>query len=122
MVAFQVNFQVNPYIAVAISTGLTTISLIVVTLLYYMLKSRINRYSDIYLSGEPESVVSMLTPSIMALYWGFIKRFAKTLYNVLIIRVHTGSLHDWYKFISSWFSLLILISIVVFTALLLTGS
>jgi len=117
----MVTLEVDPYIAVTISAGLVALLLAVITLLYYTLKSRVNRYSDLYLSGEPESVVSMLSPSIMALYWGFMRRFARSLYSVLVSRVHTGSLHDWYKFISSWFSLLLLASVIAFTVLLLLG-
>jgi len=115
------TLQVTPYEAVAISAGVVALLLLVAVVLYYALKSRITRISDVYLSGEPESVVSTLSPSVAALYWGFMKRFARSIFNTLTSRVHTGSLHDWYKFISSWLGVLILISVVIFTVILLTG-
>ncbi len=121
MITGSVNLQISPYEAVTISTGVVALLLVVTLVLYYTLKSRTIRVSDVYLSGEPESVVSRLSPSVVALYWGFMRRFAKSIYNMLISRVHTGSLHDWYKFISSWFGVLILISVVVFTVLKLAG-
>jgi hypothetical protein len=117
----MVTLKVDPYIAVAISIGAVALLLAITLLLYYMLKSRITRVSDVYLSGEPESVVSSISPSIASLYWGFIRRFARSIFNILVTKVHTGSLHDWYKFISSWYGILLLISIVVFTTLMLIG-
>ncbi|MFZ8782979.1 MAG: sodium:proton antiporter [Desulfurococcaceae archaeon] len=117
----MVTWQVSPYEAVTISAGVVALLLVVVTALYYSLKSRTTRISDVYLSGEPESVVSQLSVGVAALYWGFMKRFARVVFSTLTTRVHTGSLHDWYKFISSWFSLLLLISIVVFTVFLVIG-
>ncbi len=117
----MVTLEVDPYMAVAISIGVVALLLVITLLLYYMLKSRTIRISEVYLSGESESVVSMISPSVASLYWGFIKRFAKSIFNVLVTKVHTGSLHDWYKFISSWYGILLLISIVVFTTLMLIG-
>jgi len=117
----MVTLEVDPYMAVAISIGVVALLLVITLLLYYMLKSRTIRVSEVYLSGEPESVVSMISPSVASLYWGFIKRFARSIFNVLITKVHTGSLHDWYKFISSWYGILLMISIVVFTTLMLIG-
>jgi hypothetical protein len=104
--------RVEPWLAATIASGIAIGVSAVLTILYYSLKTKTNRVTDVYLSGEPENVVSMIMPSIAALYWGFIKRFAKSLYKALVDKVHTGSLHDWYKFISSWFALLILLAII----------
>jgi hypothetical protein len=104
--------RVEPWLAATIASGIAIGVSAVLMTLYYSLKTKTSRVTDVYLSGEPENVVSMIMPSIAALYWGFIKRFAKSLYKALIDKVHTGSLHDWYKFISSWFALLILLAVI----------
>jgi len=106
--------KVSPYQAVSISAALLGLVLLVAAVLYYVFKSKRSRETPVYLSGEGEDVVSMIVPSVASLYWGFMKRFAKSLYKALIEKVHTGSLHDWYKFISSWFGALLLISILVY--------
>lgn len=111
----------NPYELVYATTLIMGFIAIVLTLLYYGLKSRGVRNTSVYLSGEPESVVSSITPSIASLYWGFMKKFAKSLYRILVEKIHTGSLHDWFKFLSSWFSVLLIIAIIVFILALLAG-
>lgn len=108
--------RVDPNTAVLISTLLVAIVSLVISAIYYLVKSKRVRTTELYLSGEPETVVSMVTPSIAALYWGFMKKFASNLYKALVERVHTGSLHDWYKFISSWLGLLLILSIALFLA------
>lgn len=113
--------KVDPFIAVSISSVAMCLVLLVAAILYYALKSRRSRETTVYLSGEPESTVSMITPSILALYWGFMKRFARALYKSLVEDVHTGSLHDWYRFISSWLGLLLVLSVLVYIAALLLG-
>lgn len=75
---------------------------------YYSLRSARARETPVYLSGEPEGVVGSVSPSVGALYWGFMRRFARELYEALTEWVHTGSLHDWYHFLSSWLSFLLL--------------
>jgi len=88
---------------------------------YYALKSRRARETPVYLSGEPERVVSNVSPSVGALYWGFIRRFARGLYEALTEWVHTGSLHDWYRFLSSWLSFLLLAALAAGIIALLIG-
>jgi hypothetical protein len=111
----------NPYEVVYVTTLATGLIVLLLIAIYYALRSRRIRSTSVYLSGEPESVVSSITPSIASLYWGFMKKFAKSLYKLLVERVHTGSLHDWFKFLSSWFSLLLIIAIIIFMIALLTG-
>ncbi len=111
----------SPYEVVYVTTLVTGFIVLLLITIYYALRSRRIRNTSVYLSGEPESVVSSITPSIASLYWGFIKKFAKSLYKVLVERVHTGSLHDWYKFLSSWFSLLLIIAIIAFILTSLIG-
>lgn len=99
----------------------TALALVTGFLIYYALRSKSERVTDVYLAGEPESVVSMISPSIGALYWGFVRKFAKRLYEDLVGKVHTGSLHDWLRFISSWFGLLMLIAIITGIIIILGG-
>lgn len=100
------------YELITISMVSVGIVLLVSIALYWALKSRHIRETSVYLSGEPEGVVSEITPGVGALYWGFVRKFAKRTYQALLEKIHTGSLQDWLRFISSWFGLLILLSIV----------
>uniref|UniRef100_A0A7C2VLJ7 Sodium:proton antiporter n=1 Tax=Ignisphaera aggregans TaxID=334771 RepID=A0A7C2VLJ7_9CREN len=111
----------NSYDVVYIATIAAGLAFIVLSVLYYTTRSRRVRVTPVYLSGEKEDVVSSVSPSVATLYWGFMKRFARALYDALIGRVHTGSLHDWYKFLSSWLSWLLLLAIVVFVLILVVG-
>lgn len=113
------TYILDPFHAVQIIMIATGIALGFIMILYSLAGSRRIRCTSVYLSGEGEDVVSQLTPSIASLYWGFVKRFARSLYRSLIETVHTGSLHDWFRFISSWLSILILIAIIVYLALIL---
>lgn len=105
---------VDPFTAIYLTTLFVMIILVITAAMYYMLKSKRVRTSSVYLGGEHEGIVSMITPSVGALYGGFMKRFAKRLYDTLIEKIHTGSLHDWQKFISSWLALLIILSVISF--------
>lgn len=100
------------YGLITISVVSVSIVLLVLVALYWALKSKQVRETSVYLSGEPEGVVSEITPSVGALYWGFVKKFAKRTYQALLEKVHTGSLQDWLRFISSWFGLLVLLSVL----------
>ncbi|MEM1639153.1 MAG: sodium:proton antiporter [Desulfurococcaceae archaeon] len=113
------SIVLNPYELIYMITLITGFITIVLALLYYALKSKEARVTTVYLSGESESVIAWITPSIASLYWGFMKKFARSIYRVLVEKIHTGSLHDWFKFISSWFSILLITAIIVFILTLL---
>lgn len=115
----RIEVHVSPYIAISVATGLAGLVAVVLGVLYYLLKSKKVRETTVYLSGEPEEVVSMIVPSAAALYWGLMKRFAGSLYRTLMEKVHTGSLHDWFKFISSWLGLLLILSILMYVFIML---
>jgi len=112
---------VKPYELVFLVTLSTLLALAFLALLYYSLKSKRLRLTTVYLSGEPENVVSSITPSVASLYWGFMKKFAKSLYNVLVEKVHTGNIYDWFKFISCWLSVLLIVAVAVFLTALMGG-
>jgi hypothetical protein len=117
----KTTLVLDPSSALTIVVALLGLSILTVSLLYYALKSKRIRVTNVYLSGEPESVVSSVTPSVSSMYWGFMKRFAKSIYRVLVEGVHTGSLHDWYRFLSSWLALLVLLAVIVFIASIIAG-
>ncbi|MGB9827833.1 sodium:proton antiporter [Thermosphaera chiliense] len=90
-----------------------SVSFLVLLIIYQSLKSRVVRETKIYLSGEPEEVVREASPSVGNLYWGFIKKFARSIFNTLINKVQTGSIHEWFSFISSWLGILILLAVLM---------
>lgn len=110
----------DPLITTTLVFASMGIAFLTLFILYVTLKSKSTRETHAYLSGEPEEVVKELTPSIGHLYWGFIRKFAKRTYSIILNRVQTGSLHDWFGFISSWLGLLFMITILL-TILYLMG-
>lgn len=96
------------YLSLYMITGFIVLGII---LLFVQSKNR--RATDMYLSSEPESIISELTPGPANLYWGFMKKFARRLYDYLLNRMHTGSLQDWVDFMFSWYGLLLIISMVL---------
>lgn len=114
------SYETNP-IDITLTLSLSFITLLMVLTIIYLLVRPKNagwRITGIYLSGEGEEVVKSHTPSPMNLYWSIMKRFFKSIYRALLERMHTGNFMDWINFMSSWFGVLILISIV-FTILTL---
>lgn len=103
----------NPIDVALAATAASALAFLALAALYFAVRPWGVRRTEAYLSGEGERVVSNLSPSVGALYWGFIRRFARELYEVLLGKVHTGSLHDWYRFISSWLAILLLLAVVV---------
>ncbi|MEL9908362.1 MAG: sodium:proton antiporter [Desulfurococcus sp.] len=116
----MIEVVMDPSIIALIILAGSGLTLLVVATLYHLLKSKTVRTTELYLSGEGENAVSNLSPGVGSLYYGFMKRFAKNLYRILIESVHTGSLHDWFNFIASWLGLLVLIAILILV-LMLTG-
>ncbi len=82
-------------------------------IIFLLVASRKRRITPVYLGGEPENVINTPTPSPMNLYWGFIKRFAKSLYVEIRDKTHTGNLQDWIKLMASWYGFLLLVSLVL---------
>ncbi|MEM4533100.1 MAG: sodium:proton antiporter [Desulfurococcaceae archaeon] len=104
----------NPIQAVFYIVINFAILLVVLGAFYILLKPGSRRKTSIYLSGEGEEVISFksITPSTLNLYWFFIKRFAKKIYEHLVNTIHTGNLMDWVEFMVSWYGLLIIASIL----------
>ncbi len=113
MVSTASAIQLDVYHAVVFSAIELLVLAITAYLLYIGLKSKSARYTGVYLSAEGEEVVSELTPSVGGLYWAFIRQYARRIYKLILERVQTGSLSDWFYYISSWLGLLILLSIIL---------
>lgn len=105
----------DPAVAALLATGAWALASLALWLVYSALKNKRVRVTGAYLSGEGEEVVSNLSPGVGSLYWGFVKKYAKRVYGVLTERVHTGSISDWFTFISSWLGLLFALSIALGT-------
>ncbi len=99
-------------VALAASLFMFT-AFIIVLLIYEGLRNKKTRFTETYLGGEPEDIVSNPTPSPANLYWGFVRRFARVLYRAVRDRMHTGNLQDWLLFMTSWYGLLLLVSIIL---------
>ncbi|MEM1628777.1 MAG: sodium:proton antiporter [Desulfurococcaceae archaeon] len=116
----KVHYILDP-VTLAVVTSIIFVALFsLLSILYHVLKNKNERLTETYLCGEPESVISHPAPSISSLYWGFMKKFAKKIYDALIDLVHTGNIQDWAMFMTSWMGLLILISIIVFALYIFT--
>ncbi|MEM0370973.1 MAG: hypothetical protein QXG46_05380 [Ignisphaera sp.] len=68
--------------------------------------------SEMYIGGENEDVLKYRVPSVIALYWGIVKRAWRKAFEYLRDAVHTGVLNDWYGFMSSWLGFLLLIALI----------
>lgn len=113
-------YATNP-IELALTLSICFVTVIVTLAVLYLLirpKNAGSRVTEIYLSGEGEEVVKSHTPSPINLYWSIMKRFLKSIYDALVMKMHTGNFMDWINFMSSWFGVLILISIA-YTVLVL---
>ncbi len=84
-----------------------------IAIIYYILRTSKERTTTMYLSGESEEIVSNPTPSPSHLYWAIMSRFAAKLYDCLRERMHTGNLQDWIGFMTSWYGLLLVVSIII---------
>lgn len=68
--------------------------------------------SEMYIGGEGEEVLMHKVPSILALYWGIIRRAWRKAFDVLREAVHTGILNDWLGYMSIWLCLALLIALI----------
>jgi len=67
---------------------------------------------EIYVCGEPPSVVSSPTGSTESMYWGFVRSIARTLYRYFRDLMHTGKLSDWAGYMSGWYGFLVVIALI----------
>lgn len=106
----------NPIETAVVASINLAVAMAVLGLIYYFIRPRSRRITEVYLAGEGEEIVSSISPSPLNLYWFFIKRFAKRIYDYLVGAMHTGNLMDWVSYMVSWYGLLILISVLAVIA------
>ncbi len=73
-----------------------------------------------YIGGEHPSILSKPIVPEPNLYWAFISRNLRGLYIFLKKEMHTGRLSDWIKYMSSWFGLLLLLSLATIIYMLVS--
>jgi hypothetical protein len=96
--------------ALSIATVLTAISILLALVLWLpiSLKARI-RKTEIYLSGEPQSMFSV---SITEVSWA-VRRVFERIYKVLVSHVQTGVFNDWFALSLPYLLMLILLLVIV---------
>lgn len=67
---------------------------------------------EMYIGGESEEILRHKVPSVLALYWGIVRKAWKKAFETLKEAVHTGVLNDWYGYMSVWLGLAILIALL----------
>lgn len=114
MILMKVHYILDPG-TLAVVVSLISIALFsMILVLYHTLKNKSERLTETYLCGESERAFSNLSPSVSSLYWGFMKKFTRKIYDALLNLIHTGNIQDWATFLTSWMGLLVLISILTF--------
>ncbi|MEM1526033.1 MAG: sodium:proton antiporter [Ignisphaera sp.] len=97
-----------------ILTGSMLIITLIVFILAFSFRSR--RVStegvEMYIGGESEEILRYKLPSVLALYWGIVKRAWRKAFDVLREAVHTGILNDWLGYMSIWLGLVLLVAII----------
>ncbi len=111
-----------------LSIVLSGVMFLVALILYVILETVSMKYGvrsgdavEPYIGGEHPSVLSRPYVSQSNLYWGFIRRHLSRTYGFLKENMHTGRLSDWVKYMSSWFGLLVLISLIVLVVIVVMG-
>ena len=120
MVGDIISFDNPVEVTIVVSINMA-VAMAVLALIYYLLRPRTRRVTNVYLAGEGEEIVKSITPSPLNLYWNFIKRFARVIYDRLTGVMHTGSLMDWVNYMVSWYGLLILLTILTVITYLVVG-
>ncbi|MEM1644445.1 MAG: sodium:proton antiporter [Ignisphaera sp.] len=94
-------------------TGSMFIITLVVFIISFSFRSRkvSTEGAEMYIGGEGEEILRYKLPSVIALYWGIIKRAWRKAFNILGEAVHTGILNDWLGYMSIWLGLALLIAI-----------
>lgn len=68
---------------------------------------------EMYIGGESEVVLEHKIPSVLALYWGIVKRSWRKAFEILRDSIHTGVLNDWLGYMSMWFGLILFMALIV---------
>ena len=108
---------VSPQVSIIIYTALMGFASLVTWVVFSLLKSRYSssssgESSDVYIGGEPSSILSRLTESSESMYWGFVRYVARSLYKYFRDLMHSGKLSDWAGYMSGWYGFLMVLAII----------
>lgn len=104
----------DPFTATLIMTGtMLLVAAIINIIILFVRRARVSQLGEeMYIGGEGEDILSLKIPSMLALYWGIIKRSWRKAFDILRDTVHSGILNEWYGYMSIWLSFLLLFSII----------
>lgn len=97
-----------------ILTGAMFFTVLIISIITVIIRGkRISLEGDeMYIGGEGEEVLMYRVPSVIALYWGIVKKAWKKAFEMLRDAVHTGILNDWYGYMGIWLGLILLLALI----------
>ncbi len=115
----------NPQVAMLLCTLGSIFVGGIVALIYLLLKSSYGssegEAEEPYICGEPPTVVKSLTGPSEGMYWGFVKRVARSLYKYFRDLMHTGRLSDWAGYMSGWYGFLVITALILTMYVIVRG-
>lgn len=104
----------DPFTATLVMTGAMVLLAVVMYIIVLSIRrARVTQLgNEMYIGGESEDILSLKVPSILALYWGIVKKSWRKAFDILRDVIHTGVLNEWYSYMSIWLGLLLLLSII----------
>ncbi len=105
----------DPFTVTLIVTGtMLLLTIIIYTMVLSIRRAKTSQLGEeMYIGGESEDILSLKVPSVLALYWGIVRRSWRKAFDILRDVVHSGILNEWYGYMTMWLSLLLLLSLIV---------
>lgn len=109
-----IHIVLDPITLTLTLSSVMVFSLIVTMVVVAILRGRrvSTEGNEMYIGGESEDVLRYKVPSVLAMYWGIIRRSWRKSVEYLRSSVHTGILNDWYGYMSMWLSLLVIVAVI----------
>ena len=112
--AWQTLVLDSTQLALVLSGVMVFLAVIIIAIAASLRGRRISVEGDeMYIGGEGEDVLRHRVPSVLALYWGILRRAWRKSVEYLRNSIHTGVINDWYGFMSIWLTLLLVIALVL---------
>lgn len=103
-----------------ITTSLVITSVMIFIVLIIVFLARLARGrrtshegDEIYIGGESEEILRHKIPSVLALYWGIVKKAWRKACEILSNTIHTGVLNDWYEYMGIWLGLILFMALTI---------
>lgn len=74
-------------------------------------------YGEVYIGGEPKTVVRSIDVPVRNLFWGVVWGAGRRLYSYLRDRMHNGVMNDWGVYMITYIGLLSMIALIYFTVM-----